>query len=291
MNTQQVLHFTLAARLGSLARAGAELGQSRSAVSMSISALEDQLGVSLFHRSGNAITLTQIGEALLEDCERLLAMEKRISRRCQLFHQTGEHRLCIARDDALPESLWQEILIEVKRTYPGLSLVVVLATPGELPQQVASGAVDLGFGVSLPSHPEVRRWSLGEIRLQLVSDGSHPLAAQKALTQEDLALNTQVTLASAGLSGVDTAHRLSSDFLGLSSFEQIRDMVQQGVGWAWLPSPLLSARLRRESLKVLDCQPNQQWQSYQVCCRQQASLGVVSESLCDRLSSSLAQYR
>ncbi|MBY5920113.1 LysR family transcriptional regulator [Ferrimonas balearica] len=290
MNTKALHHLVLAIRLGSLARVAAQVGQSRSAISQSISALEDQFGVTLFERSGNAIVPTEVALALLEDCERLLATEQRIRERCQQYLQTQESQIRIARDDALPEVWWREAIVTLKQEFPLMSFVLVLATPQELPAQVASGAVDLGFGLGLPPHPDLLQRSMGRMRLQRVASAAHPLSQRTRLDQDDLQNSTQVTLAAALQHEVHTAHRLSNDYIGLSSFEQIRDMVEQQVGWAWLPAPLLTRRLRSGQFKVLPLAPNSLWQEYQVCYRQSFPLGRVSERLCERLSDWLLNF-
>ncbi|ADN76412.1 transcriptional regulator, LysR family [Ferrimonas balearica DSM 9799] len=290
MNTKQLRHMVLAIRLGSLARVAAQQGQSRSAISQSISALEDQFGVTLFERSGNAIVPTEVALALLDDCERLLATEQRIEARCQQYLATDESQIRIARDDALPEQWWRDAVVALKQEFPLISFVLVLATPQELPQQVASGAVDLGFGLGLPAHAELLQRNMGRMRVQRVASGQHPLSQQIRLDEDDLQNSTQITLATALQHEVHTAHRLSNDYIGLSSFEQIRDMVEQQVGWAWLPAPLLTQRLRSGAFRVLPVAPNALWQEYQVCYRQSFTLGLVSERLCQRLSDWLLSF-
>ncbi|MBY5991885.1 LysR family transcriptional regulator [Ferrimonas balearica] len=290
MNTKQIRHFVLAVRMGSLAQAAAQVGQSRSAVSLSISALEDQLGVTLFERSGNAVSPTEVALALLEDCERLLGIEQRLEARCQQYLQTAESQIRIARDDALPESWWRDTIVELKARFPLISFVLVLASPRELPSQVASGAVDLGFGLGLPPHPDLLQQPMGRMRLQLVASKTHPLSERSRLSEEDLQQRTQITLTGAVEGDLLTDHRLSDDYIGLSSFEQIRDMMDQGVGWAWLPAPLMTGRLRRGDARVLPAPRHNLWQEYHLCYRQGHPLGLVSETLCDRLSEYLLAF-
>ncbi|TKT76266.1 LysR substrate-binding domain-containing protein [Aquamicrobium sp. LC103] len=56
--------FDAVARLGSLTRAGQELGLSQPAVTYQIRRIEEQLGVTLFHRSQEGSRLTEAGETL-----------------------------------------------------------------------------------------------------------------------------------------------------------------------------------------------------------------------------------
>lgn len=59
----QLLAFESAARLGSISRASNELHLTQGAVSRQIQALEEQLGVPLFHRAKQRIILTDVGRA------------------------------------------------------------------------------------------------------------------------------------------------------------------------------------------------------------------------------------
>lgn len=65
--------FAQAARTGSATRAALALGLTQSAVSRSLATLEDRLGVRLFHRLRQRLTLSDAGRALLPDAERILA--------------------------------------------------------------------------------------------------------------------------------------------------------------------------------------------------------------------------
>ena len=69
MATDNLTHlaaFAAVARHRSFRRAGAELALSTSAVSYAIRALEERLGVGLFHRTTRSVALTEAGQRLLE---------------------------------------------------------------------------------------------------------------------------------------------------------------------------------------------------------------------------------
>jgi LysR family transcriptional regulator for bpeEF and oprC len=72
MNTHQVVVFATAARHASFAQAARELAQTPSTVAKSISRLEAELGVKLFHRTTRQVSLTPDGQRLFEQCQRIL---------------------------------------------------------------------------------------------------------------------------------------------------------------------------------------------------------------------------
>jgi DNA-binding transcriptional LysR family regulator len=65
-NLTHLAAFAAVARHRSFRRAGAELALSTSAVSYAIRALEERLGVGLFHRTTRSVALTEAGQRLLD---------------------------------------------------------------------------------------------------------------------------------------------------------------------------------------------------------------------------------
>lgn len=64
--------FVHAAREGSATRAAAALGLTQSAISRAVNALEERLGVRLFHRVRQRLVLSDAGRAMLPEAERIL---------------------------------------------------------------------------------------------------------------------------------------------------------------------------------------------------------------------------
>src|SRR5712692_10191126 len=65
MDWDKLKVFHAAAEAGSFTHAGEQLGLSQSAVSRQVSALEQELSVSLFHRHARGLILTEQGDLLL----------------------------------------------------------------------------------------------------------------------------------------------------------------------------------------------------------------------------------
>ena len=62
MRAEQVQAFVEVTEHGSFAAAARQSGIKRGTLSAAVHALEDSLGVALFERSGNSLTLTAVGE-------------------------------------------------------------------------------------------------------------------------------------------------------------------------------------------------------------------------------------
>src|SRR3982751_1132235 len=64
--------FVRVAALGSFSAAARALGMSQTMATKHVVALEERLGVKLFHRTTRSVTLTEAGRRYLEFCERIL---------------------------------------------------------------------------------------------------------------------------------------------------------------------------------------------------------------------------
>ncbi|MCX5541108.1 LysR family transcriptional regulator [Paraburkholderia sp. CNPSo 3076] len=96
--------FVQTAQTRSFAAAGRSLGVSPSAISKSISRLEERVGVRLFQRSTRSLRLTTEGEVFLERCRRIFgevqAAEDELSAMAQ--HPRGRLRVGLALSAGLP---------------------------------------------------------------------------------------------------------------------------------------------------------------------------------------------
>ncbi|MCH8505764.1 MAG: LysR family transcriptional regulator [Ectothiorhodospiraceae bacterium] len=260
MRIAQIETFLAVVKHGSIAAAARELGPSRTTVSTALSALEDELAVALFERGGNRLSLTPIGGAIVTDCRRLEQVANQIHSRCR-HHLTGaESALRIARDDCLPESAWRELLRRLKRQFPQTSVSVYLAPPRELPLLVERQAVDVAYGL-MPEQTSMgyqRLREIADVRMHTVASSDHPLARLATVTQDDLVMHTEVTLAYLGDTSLMADAPETANYLAFTQYEVIRDVVMEGAGWADLPLPLITEALALGKLRVIR-HPEAQW--------------------------------
>ncbi len=277
MKLNQIQLFVETADSGSIANAARRLGKSRSAVSSAIATLEVELGVELFERGTNQSRLTEIGEQVLDDCRRLLQAANSLKLKCEHHASGAEVALRVARDDAIPEVVWREMLGALRRQFPGTSISLVLASPPELPALVEEGFVDAAFGLITEEQERSGLCIdvLNPIRTLMVVAPSHPLAGLKRVLQQDLTDHTQVTLSYVDAFSVKSLLPIGGQHIGLSSFELMRDAVLDGLGWAVLPSPLIQSQLRQGELLTLKHKFSLQWRDYGVYLSKNAHHGKV----------------
>lgn len=127
MATDNLTHlaaFAAVARHRSFRRAGAELALSTSAVSYAIRALEERLGVGLFHRTTRSVSLTEAGQRLMERLQPALGQVSDALEEMNQFRATpaGLLRINAARD-AVPTQLSPR-LADFLRAHPDVRIEV-----------------------------------------------------------------------------------------------------------------------------------------------------------------------
>lgn len=247
MRIEHIEYFVETARLGSIVKAAASLGRQRSTVSMAIAALEDELGVLLFDRTGNSLTLSAIGESILEDCYRLLSLNMGIKQRCLMGDHTQRQELRIGRDDALSETFWRQIILQLRQRYPHLSLSMRFASSDELPDLIRQQQLDIAYGLTEnlydPAEGLYRR-VVGRITMRMMIAHHHPLALLQHVTDRDLRSLAQITYMDSSNEERFHMEHVGSERIALSSFELVRDAIRDGLGWGYVPEPLLQLEQR-----------------------------------------------
>jgi len=164
INWDGLRYFLAAAEAGSLSAAAKALNSNQPTIGRHIDALETTLGVKLFQRSVKGISLTEEGQAVFEQAEKIQRSVVKIQRVVQggEDHASGTVRL------SLPEGLGQELLIpaldKFYKAYPDVKLIFnVSATTANLTQ----GEADVAVRLFRPEEADLVIKDLGEMKMGL----------------------------------------------------------------------------------------------------------------------------
>ncbi|MDO6498552.1 LysR family transcriptional regulator [Photobacterium sanguinicancri] len=292
MKISQVEMFLHASQTGSISEAARKLGKSRTTVSAALSALEDDLGVKLLTRTGNRILLTDIGQTVANDCVRLAMIANEIKTKCTQHIEGVESAIRIARDDALPESLWRDLIKQLKHTFPKTSLSVYVAPPPELENLVEQNIVDVAYGLLPANHraPRLHHVDLGQIRMMSVAHKDHPLSQLRKVHSADLERYTEIALAYIDDESLKAVSPKSTNYIALAFYEYLRNAVVDGTGWSYVPDLLIKDRLRDGTVKVIKHNRAMSWQPYGEIVEQESRRGAVIQWLSDQLEDYLFDH-
>ena len=145
MNLRQLRTFVYIADAGGIARAGSRLNLSQPAASRQILALEADLGVRLFDRSGRRFCLTSEGEDLLRQSRRLLMDADSLGARARALKGGDTGILRVGATPMAVESTLSPFLARYRRRHPGVEVHFVEDGGIRLLDLLDDGDIHLGL--------------------------------------------------------------------------------------------------------------------------------------------------
>lgn len=120
--------FLATAEEGTLSGAARALGQTQPTLSRQITALEDELGVTLFQRGHRSTDLTQSGIELLEHVRAMGEAASRISLTASGQASTVDGQVTITSTDTMAAVFLPKILRKLRQQAPNISIEIVAAS-------------------------------------------------------------------------------------------------------------------------------------------------------------------
>lgn len=262
VTVDQLRLFITVAEEGSFTGASRKLRRAQSAVSYGIANLEEALEVKLFERSGRRTRPTAIGSELLTDARRVMGAMNQLGARASSVAQGLELELSIALSVLFPV----EALILVGRSFrerfPTVDLNVRSDVMDAVPQRVLSGECHFGVGSVFGAGDErlVQKF-LFELPVVAVASASHPLAAHEgAISRATVAEELQIVISQKGER--EEHHESATNNPSIFSKRTWRvfdahsklALIEGGIGWGFLPHPMVHRGLASGSLVHLSLQ-------------------------------------
>jgi len=236
------------ARKGSFAAAAEELHRVPSAITYTVQKLEQDLGVSLFDRSGHRARLTIAGEELLKEGRHLLRAAVDLECRVQRVAKGWETELRIACDDLIAPSRLLPLAAEFYQQGAGTRLRISTEVLGGCWDALASGRADLTIGA--PGDPPLEAGytvrPLGEVEWVFAVAPDHPLTRLAApIPASEVLQHRVVTVADSSRSLPSRSSGLppGPDSLTVPSLEAKIEAQAAGLGVGFLPTQRAAAAI------------------------------------------------
>jgi DNA-binding transcriptional LysR family regulator len=155
MTFEQMRIFLEAAHFGSFTIAAERLGLTQSAVSVSVKKLEEKHNVLLFDRSGRRLILTDAGQVLLNEAERILRDVELTIKRVESRRSTDRCAIVACTPNAY--DFWMPELFARMEAIDGAQVDLVRGSVDEVTSWVMRGTADFGITNVIPSHPQFRQ--------------------------------------------------------------------------------------------------------------------------------------
>lgn len=181
MKLDQLTYFVEAAKHEHIGRAAKILAISPSAISHSISALEEELGRNLFEKRGKKIHLTTHGKLLMERAHRLLREVEGIRAEIHSDQVEARGHYKIAATHWLCSQVLTPGWTKIQNPNPRLTCEIYSLRSAHVVGAVAQGELDLGICFSPQSHPDLQLQPLYTGQLIVGVAKGHPLLRKKAV--------------------------------------------------------------------------------------------------------------
>jgi DNA-binding transcriptional LysR family regulator len=253
MDLYQLETFLAVAQEKSFSRAAQRLHRTQSAISQTISRLEEELGETLFDRSSRDGTLTDAGRLLVEYAEELLNLRSEAHDALAELRQLHQGKLVIAANEFTSLCLLP-VLNEFHRLHPTIKIQVQRSLASQIQRLVVNHNVEFGVLSFKPDDEQLNSIVFYRDELVFVVYPNHPLATAKNVGIRDLGAESFIAhnVLSPYRVKVIEAFKESKTQLNMNvelpTLETIKEFVRMGSGVALVPRISVDAELRRGDL-------------------------------------------
>lgn len=237
-------------------RAAEKCFVSQPALSLAIKKLEEELNVIIFERSRTEVSMTEIGEKIVEQAAKVLEEAAYIKQLAELGKNQLKGTLKLGMIHSVGPYLLPEIIPILRNSAPDMPLEVEENLTANLEVQLRNGVIDVAI-IALPFDiPGLQYRALYDEEFDVVVPRDHHWAERKDIRPEELSdekvlllnsghcFSNQVTQACPELSR-------KGEILQGNSLETIRNMVASNLGITVLPCSATAERYNNPLIKVI----------------------------------------
>lgn len=186
MNTTQLECFMAVANFLNFSRAAQQLRITQPAVSHQINALEDELGVKLFHRTSKNVRPTQEGYSFMQYAGEILKLSELSKARMKECRASLPVRIGIGCRNLSELRLLQPTLSRLRAEAPQFLPLVRVIPFDSLENLLAEGDLHLIFSLRNSAPPKAKYRELAKCPVMCMCSPEHPLARMESVTPEQL---------------------------------------------------------------------------------------------------------
>lgn len=238
---------------GSFSAAARALGRVPSAVSMSIGLMEADLDLLLFDRSGREARPTSDALSLEPKARQIISQMRLFETHALSLHHGLERRLTLVVASELLSVPWSRPLAQLAEEYQPLSVDVLSAPQDRAMEMLHDKSADLAILFERPRIDERELFAeIGTETFVAVIAPGHPGIAGRGgeMVNDDLFSIRQIVVGKRD-GATDPRFRLSHDVWYTDSHFAALSMVQEALGWAYLPKSLVQDRIEHKTLKEM----------------------------------------
>jgi DNA-binding transcriptional LysR family regulator len=225
---------------GSFAKAGLKLHKSQSSISYTIAKMQEMLGIKLLELEGRKAVLTDQGSQILKLSLQITRAAKNVENAALNFKSNHEKSLRLAIDEIFPPLLLMKILHQFSVNNIHTRIILnhgLLSGPSDM---LINGEAELAVVSKIPEgYTGDKLMDIHSVPYAHIDSHLH----QKRLTLDDLGDERYIIVQDSGTKTKRNEGWLGSEFhWKVSSMEMKIQCVAYGIGFSWLPIPLVEHR-------------------------------------------------
>lgn len=254
MNLRQIRYFLKVAELGNFTRTAEVLNVAQPALSRQIRQLEEDLGETLFTRSGSGVTLTEAGRALKDNATSVVHQFDKL-REVVVDQTVPRGHLTVGLPPALGQFVSLELIDEYCRRYPDVHLHIREGISIDIIGDVQQSKLDCAV-VVLDETPGVEAEHLFKETLFLVAPASAGLSISRSASLRDaenkpLILTNRMNNFRIAIENAFERSNIPMRILADSnSTRMISGLVARGTAYSILPYCAIHAELKRGEISA-----------------------------------------
>lgn len=248
MTLNELRYIVAVAQERSFGRAAQRCFVSQPALSVAIQKLEDELGARLFERGKAEITVTAVGERVVEQAQKVLEEASRVKEIAQAGGNQLAGPLKLGAIYTVAPYLLPDLIPAMHETAPQMPLEIEENLTENLESELRSGRLDAAI-VALPfAPPGIVTEFLYEEPFRIVVPRGHKWAKRKSVRADELADERTILLGIGHcfrdqvLDACPELNRTAGPFARANSLETARNMVASGLGVSVLPRDAMTPR-------------------------------------------------
>ncbi len=244
-------------RRGSFAAAAEELGKVPSALSYTISKLEEKLEITLFSRQGRKSVMTPAGKTLLVEGRKLLAASQQLEMEARRIATGWETRIRIAIDAIQDFALPMRAIRQFTEEHPSMEISLSEEVLGGTWESLICDRVDLVIGASapVPKSQGIRTEPYKRNQAVIAVASTHPLARfWGKVSRTELTRYRQVIIHDSSLIEVPRSSVLfnKNRRFYVGNMAQKIEVQRQGIGFGFLPYEAIKPYLASGEMKIIE---------------------------------------
>jgi LysR family hydrogen peroxide-inducible transcriptional activator len=248
MTLNELRYIVAVAQEKSFGRAAQRCFISQPALSVAIQKLEEELQTQLFERGKSEITVTPVGERIVEQAHKVLEEAAQIRDIAQAGRNQLAGRFRLGAIYTVAPYLLPDLVPVLNALAPDMPLEIEENVTEQLEAALKTGRIDAAI-IALPfAPPGVATEFLYEEPFQVVVPQRHPWAKRKMIEPSELAgehailLNVGHCFRDQVLESCPELNRGDAPVTRSNSLETIRNMVASGLGVSVLPRDALTPK-------------------------------------------------